>query len=86
MTHPELIKTDIPKILMAFYQADILEEEIVTHWGTHASKKVRLTRPRAALTLEQYVAKEISKKVRKAADPFVKWLAEASDDESDDEE
>lgn len=69
INHPELIKTEIPKILMAFYQADILEEEVVTHWGTHASKK--------------YVAKEISKKVRKAADPFVKWLAEASDDDSD---
>ena len=40
--HPELIKVELSKILMAFYQADILEEEIITHWGTHASKKVCL--------------------------------------------
>lgn len=34
----------------------------------------------------QYVPKDISKRVRKAADPFVKWLAEASDDEEEDED
>lgn len=37
--HPDLIAS-IPKILMAFYQADILEEEVLTQWGTHVSKKV----------------------------------------------
>ncbi|ORY55145.1 translation initiation factor [Leucosporidium creatinivorum] len=69
--HPDLIPS-IPKILMAFYQADILEEEVLTQWGTHVSKK--------------YVAKDVSKKVRKASEPFIKWLAEAdSDEESDDE-
>ena len=40
-THPQLIKADVPKILMAFYQAEIIEEEIVTHWASVASKKVR---------------------------------------------
>ena len=39
-THPQLIKADLAKILMAFYQADILEEEVVKNWGTHTSKKV----------------------------------------------
>lgn len=43
---------------MAFYQVDLLDEEIVTQWGTHVSKK--------------YVDKEISKKVRKASEPFLK--------------
>ncbi|KDQ54984.1 hypothetical protein JAAARDRAFT_196352 [Jaapia argillacea MUCL 33604] len=69
--YPELVPL-IPKILMAFYQADILEEEVVTQWGTHVSKK--------------YVDKETSKKVRKASEPFLKWLAEADDDEDEDED
>ncbi|WWC66521.1 uncharacterized protein I206_100424 [Kwoniella pini CBS 10737] len=58
------------KVLMALYQDDILDEELVKQWGTHVSKK--------------YVDKEKSKKVRKSADAFLKWLDEA-DDESEDE-
>lgn len=53
---------------MAYYQDDILEEEVVTNWGTHVSKK--------------YTDKETSKRVRKAAASFLKWLEEA-DDESE---
>ncbi|KAH9172833.1 eukaryotic translation initiation factor 5 [Lactarius sanguifluus] len=66
LDHPELIAS-IPKILMEFYQADVLEEDVVLSWGTHVSKK--------------FVDKETSKKVRKASEPFLKWLAEAEDDE-----
>ncbi|KAI6042589.1 domain found in IF2B/IF5-domain-containing protein [Pisolithus marmoratus] len=69
LTYPELIPT-IPKILMELYQVGVLDEEVVTQWGTHVSKK--------------YVDKETSKKVRKASEPFLKWLEEA-DDESDEE-
>ncbi|WOO85248.1 putative eukaryotic translation initiation factor 5 [Vanrija pseudolonga] len=58
------------KALMALYQEDILEEEVIRQWGTHVSKK--------------YVSKDQSKKVRKSADAFLKWLDEA-DDESDEE-
>ena len=58
------------KVLMALYQEDILDEEVVRQWGTHVSKK--------------YVDKERSKKVRKSADAFLKWLDEA-DEDSDDE-
>ncbi len=54
--HPELIPK-VPKILMAFYQADVIDEEVVKQWGTHVSKK--------------YVDKETSKKVRKASAPFL---------------
>ncbi|KAH9917390.1 eukaryotic translation initiation factor 5 [Epithele typhae] len=67
--HPDLTPA-IPKILMAFYQTDILEEEVITQWGTHVSKK--------------YVDREISKKVRKASEPFLKWLEEADDSEEED--
>ena len=55
--HPQLIPA-VPKILMAFYQADALEEEVIKQWGTHVSKK--------------YVDRETSKKVRKASEPFLK--------------
>ncbi|KDQ17681.1 hypothetical protein BOTBODRAFT_53221 [Botryobasidium botryosum FD-172 SS1] len=56
LDYPSLIPA-IPKILMAYYQADILEEEVVTQWGTHVSKK--------------YVDKDTCKKVRKASAPFL---------------
>lgn len=65
--HPGLVPA-VPKILMAFYQIDALEEDLIVQWGTHVSRK--------------YVDRDVSKRVRKAADPFIKWLAEA-DDESE---
>ena len=71
LSHPDLIPA-VPKILMAFYQADILEEDVVQQWGTHVSKK--------------YVDRETSKKVRKASEPFLKWLEEAEDSDEDEDE
>jgi len=68
LAHLDLLPM-VPKILMALYQKDLLDEEVVTQWGTHVSKK--------------YVDKEISKKVRKASEPFLKWLQEADDDDDD---
>ncbi|KAG5647355.1 hypothetical protein DXG03_000423 [Asterophora parasitica] len=68
LAHPDLIPA-VPKILMGLYQIDVLDEEVVTTWGTHVSKK--------------YVDKETSKKVRKASEPFLKWLEEADDDDDD---
>lgn len=58
------------KILMVLYDQELLTEEVLVKWGTKASKKY--TNDLA-----------VSKKVRKSADEFLKWLAEA---ESDDEE
>lgn len=57
---------------MAAYQIDILDEDVCVNWGTHVSKK--------------YVSKDQSKKVRKTADTFLKWLEEADSDEESDEE
>ncbi|KAL1940624.1 hypothetical protein VTO73DRAFT_8059 [Trametes versicolor] len=68
--HPDLIPA-IPKILMEFYQVDVLDEELLKQWGTHVSKK--------------YVDRDTSKKVRKASEPFLKWLDEAEDTESEEE-
>jgi len=69
--HPGLIGA-IPSILMAYYEHELATEETIQKWGSHASKK--------------YVDLPISKKVRKAAEPFLKWLEEADEDESEGEE
>lgn len=66
---PELIPA-VPKILMTIYDKDLVSEEAIINWGSKVSKK--------------YVPKEVSKKVRKAAKPFIQWLKEA-EEESDDE-
>jgi translation initiation factor 5 len=66
--HPDLIPA-VPKILMALYQVDLIDEEVIKHWGTHVSRK--------------YVDKETSKKIRKASEPFLKWLDEADDDDEE---
>lgn len=72
LNHPGLIP-QVPKILQALYDGDILEEEIIIAWGSKASKK--------------YVDKDTSKKVRKAAKPFIEWLENAeSESESEDDE
>ncbi|KAG0647726.1 Eukaryotic translation initiation factor 5 [Hyphodiscus hymeniophilus] len=58
------------KVLMLLYNDDILSEEVITKWGTRASKK--------------YIDLPTSKKVRKSAETFLKWLEEAeSDDDSE---
>lgn len=57
---------------MALYEADIITEDVVTKWGTKASKK--------------YVDLPTSKKVRKAAETFLTWLEEASSGEDEDDE
>lgn len=69
--NPELIKS-VPNILMTYYNEDLITEEVVTKWGTKASKK--------------YVDSATSKKVRKAAEPFLTWLAEASEEEDEEDE
>lgn len=65
----DLIPT-LPKILVSVYDKDLISEEVIISWGLKVSKK--------------YVPKDVSKKVRKAAKPFIQWLKEA-DEESDDE-
>lgn len=69
--HPEMFDK-IVKILQLYYHYDLISEEVVTKWGTKASKK--------------YVDLATSKKVRKAAEPFLKWLAEAEEEESSEED
>ena len=61
----------VVKILQLYYHHDLISEEVATKWGSKASKK--------------YVDLATSKKVRKAAEPFITWLQEA-EEESDDED
>lgn len=60
----------LPKILVSVYDKELISEEVILSWGSKVSKK--------------YVSKDVSRKVRKAAKPFIQWLKEA-DEESDDE-
>lgn len=68
--NPDIYK-ETPKILLVLYNSDILSEEAIVKWGTKASKK--------------YIDLPTSKKVRKSAESFLKWLEEAeeSEEESD---
>ncbi|KAK7742133.1 eukaryotic translation initiation factor 5 [Cytospora paraplurivora] len=72
---PEVVNK-IVKILQLYYHHDLASEEIIQKWGGKASKK--------------YVDVSTSRKIRKAAEPFLKWLEEAESEESeesdDDEE
>ncbi|GMM58973.1 translation initiation factor eIF5 [Maudiozyma humilis] len=72
LEHKDMIP-QLPKILVQLYNNDIISEEELMRFGTKSSKK--------------FVPKEVSKKVRRAAKPFITWLqtAESEDEESDDE-
>ncbi|KAL4896858.1 domain found in IF2B/IF5-domain-containing protein [Aspergillus ambiguus] len=69
--HPELV-SQVPAILLGYYQNDIISEETLKAWGTKASKK--------------YVDISTSRKVRKAAEPFLEWLENAESEEESEEE
>lgn len=68
--NPELFG-QVSKILSIYYNEDLISEDVVTKWGTKASKK--------------YVDLATSKKVRKSAETFLTWLAEAESDDEDSE-
>ncbi len=69
--HPSLIP-QVPAILLAYYQADLISEEVIKNWGSKASKK--------------YVDLSTSKKVRKSAEKFLEWLENAESDDDDDDD
>ncbi|KTW25911.1 hypothetical protein T552_03185 [Pneumocystis carinii B80] len=71
INHTELLPL-IPKILMQYYQSDILSEEVIKKWAGKISKR--------------YVDKNIDKKIKKVAEPFLRWLEEADDSGSESEE
>jgi len=56
-------------IFKAFYDHDIIDEEMILEWGKKVSKK--------------YVSKELSEKIHEKLKPFLTWLKEAEEEESD---
>lgn len=67
---PELV-SQIPAILLGYYQHDLISEDVMKSWASKASKK--------------YVDLATSKKVRKAAEPFLEWLENAESEEEEEE-
>ena len=63
LTHPDLV----PKILLGFYNGEVLSEEALLKWGSKKSSS-------------RFVDKETSRRVRKAAAPFLQWLEEAEEE------
>ncbi|SCU96590.1 LAFA_0G07074g1_1 [Lachancea sp. 'fantastica'] len=71
LEHKSLIPA-LPKILVQLYNNDVISEEVIIKFGTKCSKK--------------FVPKEVSKKVRRAAKPFITWLQTAESEDEDDSE
>lgn len=59
-------------MLQLFYDADILEENVLLDWGGKVSKK--------------FVSRELNQEIHKAAEPFIKWLREAEEEDDSGEE
>jgi len=70
--HKDQILMKVPIILKAFYDLDILEEEVLLDWHSKVSKK--------------YVSKELSAEIHTKAEPFIKWLKEAEEEEEEEED
>lgn len=70
--YPTLLPDGLNKMLAGLWNMDVLESEVVKTWATHVSKK--------------FVDKETSKRVRKAAQAFVKRLEEIENESDDDDE
>lgn len=71
LEHKDLIPS-LPKILVQLYNHDIISEEEIMRFGTKSSKK--------------FVPRDISKKVRRAAKPFITWLENAESEDEEEEE
>ncbi|SCU91201.1 LADA_0F08658g1_1 [Lachancea dasiensis] len=70
LEHKALIPA-LPKILVQLYNNEVVSEEVIVNFGTKCSKK--------------FVPKDVSKKVRRAAKPFITWLQTAESEDEDDE-
>jgi len=67
--HQETLLPKVAHILKAFYDFDIIEEEVLIEWGLKPSRK--------------YVSKELSADILAKAAPFITWLKEAEEETED---
>lgn len=68
--HPKLLP-QISKIFLAFYQEDIISEQVFVDWGSKNST---------------HVDPAITEKTRESAAPFLGWLKTAAEDDESDED
>jgi len=61
----------VAAVFKAFYDEDIVDEEVFTDWAKKVSKK--------------YVSKDLSEQIHKKAEPFITWLQEAEEETSDED-
>ncbi|KXJ13317.1 eukaryotic translation initiation factor 5 [Exaiptasia diaphana] len=71
-SYPEELMPKSAHILKAFYDNDILDEEVLINWSEKVSKK--------------YVTKEVSTQIHDKVKPFIDWLKQAEEEESSGEE
>lgn len=69
---PDELMPKAALILKAFYDSDLVEEEVILQWSEKVSKK--------------YVSKEVCSQIHAKVAPFIKWLKEAEEEESSEEE
>merc|ERR1712061_246772 len=70
-TNKAALLPKVAHILKAFYDEDILDEEVILEWGKKVSKK--------------YVSKELSEQIHEKTEKFLTWLKEAEEESEDDE-
>ncbi|KAJ3340356.1 hypothetical protein HDU93_007081 [Gonapodya sp. JEL0774] len=68
---PDLLPK-VPIALKWLYDEDLVEESVFLAWGEKSSKK--------------FVDKSTNNKIRSKAEPFLEWLRQADEDDSDEEE
>jgi len=68
----EQLMPRVPHILKQCYDLDILDEKVILEWGSKVQKK--------------NVGKEVAQEIHEKAQPFIKWLKEAEEEESDGED
>jgi translation initiation factor 5 len=69
--HKDALLKKVPTILMKLYDLDIIEDEVFIKWGEKPSKR--------------YVERDISKEIKKAAVPFLEWVQNAEEEDSDED-
>jgi len=69
--HRDALLPKVPHILKDFYEADILDEEVILEWNNKSSK---------------FVSKDVSKEIHAKAAPFITWLNEAEEESSEEDE